>query len=745
MKRIPAPLLAAAVIAACSDAPTTLTSRMHDVPTPLLSTAPVNSPIPGHYIVVFKNNVLNVVSMASSIATSHGKAADHVYTSALKGVALALTDAEADSMRADPSVAYVEQDQTMTVQTTQAGAPWGLDRTDQHLLPLSGSYVYNGDGTGVTAYIIDTGINYTHVEFGGRAVKGIDIVTPGGTAEDCHGHGSAVASVVGGSTFGVAKNVRLVAVRITNCAAGLTTSDALAGVDWVTAHRTLPAVANLSIAVGFSTALNQGVENSIASGVVYSIAAGNNYKDACLYSPGSAPDVITVGSSNKIDQFSNFSNFGPCVDIAAPGEAISVAWYGSTTITKVVGGTSVAAPHIAGIAALYFQAHPTATAAQARAAIIANGTTGRLTSLPAGTPNLLAYSGFIAASAPAPVASFTATCPLLTCGFDASSSTALSNATYSWTYGDAASGTGTTSTHAYAAAGTYSVTLTVADSNGANSKTISVTPRVAANQAPVANFTDTCPTMSCTFDASTSSDDLGIVSYTWTWGDGRVESHVGSTATSAYAAQAMYSVTLMVTDGSGQTSSVTKAVSVPNPGNQSPTATASSPSINATYVQGASVPFAGTGSDPEDGTLSGSSLTWVSSMDGPIGTGVSFSKSNLSIGSHVITLTATDAGGAQGTATRTITVTAPLNQAPVANFTWTCTGPLHKCTVSGSSSTDDVGVTSYTWNWGNGKTETHAGSTSGNTWAVTGPFNVTLTVKDASGLTNTIVHTVAVP
>ncbi|MEP6732747.1 MAG: PKD domain-containing protein [bacterium] len=705
----------------------------------------MSTPIPGHYIVVFKNNVVNVSSMATMMAGQHQSNVDRVYSTAIKGFAAALSASEAAAMAADPNVAFVEQDQTMTLQGTQTGVTWGIDRTDQRALPLNTTYVYGADGTGVTAYIIDTGISYTHTEFGGRAVKGIDEVTPGGTAADCLGHGSGVASLVGGAKYGVAKNVKLVAVRVVDCNGSITTSTVIAGVDWVTANRKLPAVANVSMSVLLSAALTQSIENSIASGVVYAVAAGNNSNDACTMSPANTPDAITVGATNKFDQYASFSSFGPCVDISAPGEAVKMAWFGSNTATNTSNGTSFASPHVAGTAALYLQGHPTATPAQVRSALVSNATTNVLTNVPSNTPNLLLYSGFITAPQTT-VANFTSTCLAFNCTFDASSSTATPSASYAWTYGDGATGIGKTSAHTYAAAGTYSVKLTVSDANGTSTKTTSVAV-AAANQAPVAHFSFSCPTLACTFDASASTDNVGIVSYTWTWGDGRGETHAGPIAKNAYFAVGTYFVSLTVTDGSGLTSLLTTSVQVPSaPTNTAPMAVISTPINGATFVQRATVAFGGTGNDAEDGALSGSSLTWSSNLDGQIGTGTSFSTSSLSVGTHVITLTARDAQGLTGLAARTITITAPVNQPPVASFTWTCSGTAHKCLFDASASTDDHGVVSYTWDWGGGKSETHAGSGANNTWlAGGGPQTVTLTVKDASGLTDSITHTVIVP
>ncbi len=743
MKRAAAFILVTTLTAACSDSPPPSAPPPLGFSAPIARSPELSTPIPGRYIVVFKNSVTNVSSFAAAISSRHQSTIGHVYTSAIKGVALSLSDADADAMRRDPNVAFVEQDQTVVLQSTQTNAPWGIDRTDQRALPLNSTYVYNADGSGVTAYIIDTGINYTHTDFGGRAVKGVDEVTIGGTAADCHGHGTGVASLVGGAKYGIAKNVRLVAVRVVDCGANVTTSTVLAGVDWVTANRTLPAVANMSMTLNLSAALTQAIETSIASGVVYAVAAGNNSNDACTASPANTPNALTVGATNSSDQLASFSSFGPCVDINAPGENIRMAWFGSTTATRTSDGTSFASPHVAGTAALYLQAHPTATPAQVRSALVSNATANVLTNVPANTANLLAYSGFVVVGTP-PVANFTSSCSVSACSFDATTTTALATATYGWSFGDATSGSGKTPSHSYAAPGTFTVTLTVTDANGTSTKTKTVTVS-APNQPPVARFTFSCAALVCMFDGSTSSDDIGIVSYFWTWGDGRSESHVGATARNGFLAPGTYAVTLTVRDGSGQTNSVTQSVQVPTTSNHAPTATITLPAPGATFVQGTSVSFAGSGVDLEDGALGGSSLSWTSSIDGQIGTGASFATSTLSPGSHQITLTATDAQGLTGSATRSISITAapPVNQPPVANFSWTC-GGSKRCVLNGGGSTDDFGIVSYTWDWGNGRGESHVGPGASNTWASPGTYRITLTVKDASGLIGTFAQNVVV-
>jgi subtilisin family serine protease len=549
-------------LAACSDAPVGPTSARSALPiAPSLARAGAGGPIAGHYIVRFRDDEQNVDGQANNIASKHAGKITHLYRSALRGMSIQLSDAAAAALRADPAVVSVEQDQTISINTTQTGATWGIDRIDQRARPLSGTYVYNADGTGVTVYIIDTGINFTHGEYNGRAFTGVDEVTVGGTAADCNGHGSHVSGTVGGTTYGVAKKVKLVAVRVLDCSGSGSTSGVIAGIDWVTAEKkaapSVPSAANMSLGGGASPTLNAAVENSVAAGVVYAIAAGNDGLNACNYSPASAPNAITVGATDINDGFASFSNRGSCVDINAPGVNITSSWMGSATATNTISGTSMATPHVAGTIALYLQVNPTATPAQVDAALKANAST---TTVPSGTTNKFLYSAFITATPQPPVASFTATCSALACSFDASSSTAQSAATYSWDFGDATTGTGVTASHSYGTAGTYTVTLTVTDAFGTSSKTnpVTVSNTVAA---PVANFTYSCTGLTCTF----TNTSTNATSYSWNFGDATTAVTTAN-ATHTYARAGTFTVVLTAKNSGTVTATKSQAVAVTAPG-----------------------------------------------------------------------------------------------------------------------------------------------------------------------------------
>jgi subtilisin family serine protease len=335
-------------------------------------------------------------------AKSNGGSVEHAYRTAIKGFSAKLNKKALDAVRADPSVAFVEADQVFTIDTTQTGATWGLDRIDQRPLPLNGTYTYTPTGQGVTAYIIDTGVRTTHTQFGGRAVSGFDAVD-GGAADDCNGHGTHVAGTVGGATYGVAKAVRIVAVRVLDCSGSGTTAGVVAGIDYVTSTHQAgqPATANMSLGGGVSTALDQAVRNSIADGVTYALAGGNDNANACNTSPARVTEAITVGATTSTDARASYSNYGTCLDVFAPGSSITSSWSTSDTATNTISGTSMATPHVTGVAALALQGTPAASPAQIRDTIANSATTGVVTNPGSGSPNRLLYA-LLGAPAPPP-------------------------------------------------------------------------------------------------------------------------------------------------------------------------------------------------------------------------------------------------------------------------------------------------------------------------------------------------------
>ena len=366
--------------------------------------APSNAPAPvtgtasdGRYIVVLdKGSSRASVRSAEAQARNDGGQVTHSYGAALDGFAARLTPKALEGLRRNPNVAWIEADAPVRASETQSPATWGLDRIDQRTLPLNNSYTYAQSGAGVTAYVIDTGIRTAHVEFSGRAVAGYSAIADGRGSDDCNGHGTHVAGTVGGETYGVAQDVRLVAVRVLDCQGSGSNAGVIAGVDWVTQNHTAgaPAVANMSLGGGASSALDTAVSNSIADGVTYSLAAGNDSgANACNGSPGRVAAGLTVGSSTNTDARSSFSNIGSCVDLFAPGSNITSAWYTGNTTTNTISGTSMAAPHVAGAAALHLQANPGASPASVSSAIIGNATTGRLTNIGTGSPNRLLFTG----------------------------------------------------------------------------------------------------------------------------------------------------------------------------------------------------------------------------------------------------------------------------------------------------------------------------------------------------------------
>jgi subtilisin family serine protease len=355
--------------------------------------------IQNQYIVVLDDDIVGAKGaysiagyIADDMAANYRGRLKHVYKDALNGFAVEMSEADAEALSQDYRVKFVEEDGVMTADVTQNNPPWGLDRIDQRNRPLNGTYNYNFTGSGVRVYVIDTGIRTAHTQFGGRASNVFDAF--GGNGQDCHGHGTHVAGTIGGSTYGVAKSSMPRGVRVLDCNGSGSTSGVIAGVDWVRQNFIAPAVANMSLGGGVSSALDTAVNNLSNAGVAIAVAAGNSNANACNSSPARAANAITVGSTTSTDARSSFSNFGTCVDLFAPGSGILSAWFSSNTATATLSGTSMASPHVAGVAALYKQANPSASATTIRNAIVNNSTTNVITNAGTGSPNRLLYSLF---------------------------------------------------------------------------------------------------------------------------------------------------------------------------------------------------------------------------------------------------------------------------------------------------------------------------------------------------------------
>ena len=442
----------------------------------------------GQYIVVLRDSVTDVRGAAARLLREANANTNpgQVYGRALKGFTVGLPEAAVAALARNPAVAFVEADGIVKANSsgTQSPAPWATDRIDQRNLPLSNSYSWSSTGAGVNVYILDTGIRTTHTQFGGRASVAY------GAAGDCNGHGTYVAGLAGSTNYGSAKGPNLLSVQVLDCSATGTTSGVIAGLDWVAANRVLPAVANLSFGLAYSSALNQAVSNVINAGVTVTASAGNSFNgenpDACQYSPASVPGVITVGSTGSGDGMASWSMRGACVDMFAPGANVYSTSSGGDNSVTVATGSSGSAALAAGAAALYLETNRSASPSAVASALIGAATAGVVTGLDGASPNRLLYTGSGSGGSgttetPPPVdklptAVISVSCRKLACTFSGSgSSDDHGIVQYSWSFGDGASGAGLTATHTYGASGTFTVKLTVTDTaNQSNAGTYSL-------------------------------------------------------------------------------------------------------------------------------------------------------------------------------------------------------------------------------------------------------------------------------
>ncbi|WP_447003027.1 S8 family serine peptidase [Saccharothrix isguenensis] len=357
--------------------------------------------VPGSYIVVLRDtNPQQTASLATALVGQYGGQIKLTYTAALSGFSAAMTEAQASALAADPSVEYVEQDGIAYATDTQTDPTWGLDRVDQKALPLDSKYTYATTASDVTAYVIDTGIHKAHPDFGGRAVDGYDFIGNDKETEDCNGHGTHVAGTIGSTTYGVAKGVKLVGVRVLDCKGSGQWSQVIGGVDWVVQNAVRPAVANMSLGGRAQSSLDSAVRKAVGAGITFAVASGNDSRDACDTSPARTPEAITVNATDKSGSRSSFSNYGTCTDIFAPGSDITSTWNDGGT--RTIDGTSMAAPHVAGAAALYLSGSAASAPADVAKALTENATAGAVKDPGADSPDRLLYTGFIGGDAPAP-------------------------------------------------------------------------------------------------------------------------------------------------------------------------------------------------------------------------------------------------------------------------------------------------------------------------------------------------------
>jgi subtilisin family serine protease/PKD repeat protein len=704
------------------------------------------APVPGEYIVVLKPEEGISTQSADDLAKAYRGKAGGVFRHALKGFVAYMSEADARELAADARVKYVEENGRVQAVGVQTGATWGLDRIDQVDRPLDQTYTYNTAGAGVHAYVIDTGVRITHSDFIGRATHAFTSITDGNGANDCNGHGTHVAGTIGGSTYGVAKAVTLHAVRVLDCGGSGTYAGVIAGVDWVTANHQSPAVANMSLGGSASQAVDDAVTNSIASGVVYAIAAGNDSGDACTKSPARTPNAITVGATETTDARASYSNFGTCVDIFAPGTGVTSAWSTGDGATNTISGTSMATPHVAGAAALYLGTNPTASPEQVTSVLTNLAGVGKVSNPGAGSPNLLLYTATIGNGSgdnTAPTAALTA---------PASGATVIGTVTLTADASDNVGVTrvsffvngafiGTDSTEPYSMAwdttqggnGANSLVARAYDAGGNVGASAAVT--VSVNNPGVASYDATLKAPRCT-DPGAYCDTGTLVKGRGNLGPEQSapntinSSCLDGTSGTYLGDESLERIRISTLDGSplaaGKTVKVDVTVWAWSSG--------SSDSLDLYYTGNANNPswtFLAT-VKPAAGGMQVLSATYSL----PAGT-LQAVRGNFRYTGSVGSCTT---GAYDDRDDLVFPVENNGQLPPSASFTSSCSGL--SCSFTDTSTDSDGTIASRSWSFGDGSASTAQNPS--HTYAASGTFTVSLTVTDSQGLSSTRTQTVTV-